>query len=255
MLRTCRVLSLTMVVALAAVAVVAPAQRLVAQQAPSSPFPPPPPQIVVSAQGETRVTPDRATIFIGVQTRSATAAQASVENARKQQAVLDTLRALGVPSERIATVEYNVFPEQRFEPQRGDTAPRIIGYNVVNTVRVEVHQIQQLGRMIDAVLAKGANGINSLQFSSSNTDEARRTALTSAVSKARGDAEALARAAGGRLGELLELTSSMYNEPPRPYPLAMAREAADVASTPISPGEQTLNVAVMARWRFVAGAR
>lgn len=229
------------------------ARRLEAQQVPQSPMPAPP-AIVVSAQGETRVTPDRAAIFIGVQTRSATAAQASAENARKQRAVLDTLRALGFPSERISTVEYNVFPEQRYEPQRGDSAPQIIGYNVVNTVRVEVHQIQQLGRIIDAALAKGANGINSLQFYASNSDEARRSALGNAVSRARGDAEAIARAAGGRLGELIELNATPY-EPPRPYPMAMARVAAEAAQTPISPGEQTLSVTVMARWRFVAGAK
>ncbi|HJU88693.1 MAG TPA: SIMPL domain-containing protein [Gemmatimonadaceae bacterium] len=241
-------------VALTAVAALAISTRLEAQQVPQSPSTPLPPQVVVTAQGETRITPDRAAIFIGVQTRSATAAQASAENARKQRAVLDTLRALGIPNERISTMEYNVYPEQRYEPQRGDSAPKITGYNVVNTVRVEVHRTQDLGRIIDAVLAKGANGINSLQFFAANTDDARRTALGNAVSRARADAEAIARAAGGQLGELMELNATPF-EPPRPYPMAMARVASEAAQTPISPGEQTLSVTVMARWRFVAGAR
>ncbi len=227
------------------------ASPLVAQQ---PTVPPAPPQIVISAQGEARSVPDRATIFIGVQTRAQTASQASTENARKQRAVLDTLRALGIPNERISTVEFNVYPEQRYDPQRGDTEPTIIGYNVVNTVRVEVQQIQQLGRILDAALAKGANGINSLQFYSSNADSARRTAMAAAVARARADAETLARAAGGQLGELLELSSGGF-EPPRPYP-AMARAmAAEAAQTAISPGEQVVSVAVMARWRFVSGAR
>jgi uncharacterized protein len=214
-----------------------------------------PPQVAVTAQGEARFTPDRATISIGVQTRAATAAQASAENARKARAITDTLRAMGIPAERLSTVEYNVFPEQRYEPQRGDSVPRIIGYNVMNTVRVEVHQIQQLGRLIDAALAKGANGINSLQFTASSLDEIRRTALTSAVTRARADAEAIARAGGGQLGELLELSASPY-EFPRPYQMAMRAEAADMAATtPISPGEQTATVTIVARWRFVQGAR
>jgi hypothetical protein len=215
---------------------------------------PPPPQIVASARGEARVTPDRGTIYIGVQTRAKNAADASAENARKQRAVLDTLRALGVRSEHLSTVEYNVYPEQQYDPQRGDTAPRIIGYNVVNTVRVDVQRLEQLGRLIDAALAKGANGINQLQFQSSKADSVRRSALADAVAKARADAEAMASAAGGHLGELLEISQSGYDAPP--YPVPMARMAAAEASqTPISPGEQTVNAVIVARWRFVTGAQ
>jgi uncharacterized protein YggE len=233
---------------IAAVLLAAP---LAAQQ-PGLPLPPP--QIVVSAQGESRATPDRATIFIGVQTRAATASQASTENARKQRAVLDTLRALGIPNERISTVEYNVYPEQRYDPQRGDTEPQIIGYNVVNTVRVEVHQITQLGRILDAALAKGANGINSLQFFSSNADSSRRLAMAAAVTRARADAEVLARSAGGRLGELLELSASGY-ESPRPHPMMARAASVEMAQTAISPGEQVVSVGVMARWRFVTDSK
>src|SRR5688500_20314829 len=47
------------------------------------------PDIVTSATGEARVTPDRAQIHIGVQTRAATAAQAGADNARKTRAVIE----------------------------------------------------------------------------------------------------------------------------------------------------------------------
>lgn len=236
-----------------AMALMVAAPAAFAQQQPA--MSPPPPQIVASARGEARVTPDRATIYIGVQTRSKNVTDASAENARKQRMVLDTLRALGVRNEHISTVEYNVYPEQQYDPQRGDTAPRIVGYNVVNTVRVEVQNLDQLGRLIDAALAKGANGINQLNFHSSKADSVHRVALTDAVSKARADAETMARAAGGQLGELLELTEGGYDFPP-PYPVPMARMAAsEAAQTPVNPGEQTVSVSVMARWRFVSGAR
>jgi uncharacterized protein YggE len=235
---------------LAAIAVFI-AVPLFAQQ-PSQPMRPP--SIVTSAQSEARVTPDRATIFIGVETRAQTAAQASAENARKQRAVIDTLRALGIGNEQISTVNYNVYPEQSFQPDKGDKAPKVVGYNVTNTVRVEVRKIDQLGTLLDAVLAKGANAINSLEFHASNQDEARRAALAEAVARARGDAEALARGAGGRLGALLEVSSAPEVQPPRPYPMAAVRmEAAKLSSTPINPGEQTITVSVTARWLFVAG--
>lgn len=215
----------------------------------------PPAAVVTSATGEARITPDRANIFIGVQTMATTASAASAQNARKQKAVIDTLRALGIPAELISTVEYNVYPERVYNPQKGDSAPRITGYNVSNTVRVEVRRTEQLGALIDASLAKGANGINSLQFYASNADSARHVALASGVAKARADAEAMARAAGGRLGDLLEVSSANISEP-RPM-MAMARSVAGAPQmdTPISAGEQILNVSVMTRWRFLSGSQ
>lgn len=238
------------------VIVVAPlgAQQVASPAGPVSPVRPP--SISTTAQGEARVTPDRATIYIGVQTRAATAAQASAENARKQRAVIDTLHAMGIPEAQISTTSFNVYPEQSFQPDKGDRAPRIVGYNVTNTVRVEVRKIDQLGRLLDAALAKGANSINSLDFSSSNEDEARRQALAQAVQRARADAEALAHGAGGRLGDLVELSSIPMSGGPRPLVgnvMGMAR--AEVAPTPISAGEETITVSVVARWRFVGGEK
>ncbi len=210
------------------------------------------PEIVTSAQGEAQYTPDRAHIYIGVQTRAKTAQEAGAENAKKQEAVIAAIQSLGVPKERISTVNYSVYPEQQYNPQQGDKEPRIVGYNVQNTVRVDIHDISKVGALIDAALSKGANNINSLDFYASNQDSTRRQALAEAVERARGDAEALARGAGGQLGELIELSSAPGFNPPRPVPyMAMAR-AESMSATPVAPGEQTLTVTVTARWKFVA---
>ena len=66
------------------------------------------PQIAVTGRGEIKVSPDRATIQISVQTRAATAAAAAAENATKQQSVLSALRALGFTNDQLSTVNYNV---------------------------------------------------------------------------------------------------------------------------------------------------
>jgi uncharacterized protein len=218
------------------------------------------PDIVTSATGEARVTPDRAQVFVGVQTRAATAAQAGADNARKTRAVIDAVKARGIPAELISTSEYTLYPEYDHERPReaGEAAgPRVIGYVANNNVRVEVRRIDQVGAIIDAALAAGANMVNMIQFTASNVDAARREALAEAVSRARGDAEALARAAGGQLGPLMELNTQ--TPPVRPYMAAQAMmrgggAAMDVA-TPIEPGQQTLTVWVSGRWRFMPGSR
>ena len=209
------------------------------------------PQIVATARGEVKVVPDRANIQISVQTRGVTAAAAAAENARKQKGVMDALRALGVDAKDIATSGYNVYPEQRYEPNK---EPVIVGYNVINTLAVELKSISMVGPAIDAALDKGANLINSLQFFASNTEAARQEAIAMAVRKARSDADAAAKAAGGSITGVLEITVGSYYAPvPRPMELrvkgAIASQAAD---TPISAGDQTVAVDVTTRWQFSA---
>ena len=204
------------------------------------------PSISVSATGEAHVTPDRATIFVGVQSRGATAAAAGADNARRQKAVLDTLRALGISGDRVSTMNYNVAPEMQYSPNNS-APPKVVAYTVTNTVRAEITRIEDVGRIIDAVLGKGANELSSLQFYSSKADSARRAALAAAVANARADAEALARAAGGSLGPLAEISTG---EPPiRPIAMPMAKLAAQ-AATPIEPGQQTIAATVSIRWIF-----
>jgi len=204
--------------------------------------------ISVAARGEVKVTPDRATIQVSVQTKAPTAAAAATENARKQQAVIDALRSLGLGDKDISTTGYNVSPEQRYEPNR---EPVITGYSVTNTLVVDIKNVAMVGKVIDAALGKGANMINSLLFYSSASEAARRQAIDIAVRKARLDAEAAAKAAGGALGDLLEITiGAVYT--PQPRYIAMAQVAGGVArdSTPIQAGDETIAVDLNTRWKF-----
>jgi len=207
-------------------------------------------QIAVTGRGEVKVSPDRATIQVSVQTRATTAAAAAAENATKQQSVITALRALGLGNDQLSTINYNVYPEQRYEQGK---EPVIVAYNVTNTILVDVRKLSQVGPVIDVALSHGANMITSLQFYASNTEAARRTAIATAIEKARADAEAAARAAHGTLGTLLEINIGAYSPPP-PRPMMMMRATAGgvaQADTPINPGEETLVVEVATRWRFL----
>jgi uncharacterized protein YggE len=203
------------------------------------------PQISVSGRGEIKVSPDRATIQISVQTRASTAAAAAADNANKQQSVMAALRALGLGNDQLSTINYNVYPEQRYDQGK---EPVIVAYNVTNTILVDVRKLNQVGPVIDAALAHGSNMISSLQFYASNTEAARRSAIAIAIEKARADADAAARAARGSLGTLLGIDISAYSPPP-PRPMMMAKVAQ--ADTPVNPGDETLSVEVNTRWRFI----
>jgi uncharacterized protein YggE len=74
-----------------------------------------------------------------------------------------------------------------------------------------------------------------------------------AVRDARADAEALARAAGGTLGPVIEITSSA--PPIRPmYAEVAMRSAAKAIDTPIEPGEQVISASVSVVWQFIPGS-
>jgi len=238
------------IAAIAAIALMSSSSLLGAQSPP--PGQSSPPQISTSASGESRVQPDRATILFAVETRATTAARAGTDNTRRQRAVLDTLRKLGLTEGQLSTTGYAVTPEMRYDGKQ----PQVVGYVARNTVQADVRRIEQVGSLIDAALGAGANVVSSLRFYSSRADEARRLALADAVAKARADAEAIARAAGGSLGPLIEVATSGPVRPMYGEDVVMARAAsADTQPTPIDPGEQTISVFVSARWTFLPPAR
>ena len=223
----------------------APLASMAGQVAPS-----PTPLLSTSGQGEAKVTPDRASVMVNVQTRAATATTAAAENASRTRAVLDAIGRLGLSKEQLSTEGYTVYPEMQYDRNGG--TPRVTGYVVTNTVRAETKRPEQAGAIVDAALGAGANMVNSLSFYASSIDEARRQAIAAAVASARADAEAMARAAGGTLGSLIELSTGGPTIPPRPmYDMAIRKQSMQAEATPVNPGQQTVTVFVQARWHFI----
>lgn len=209
-----------------------------------------PPQIVVSARGEVQVAPDRARVQVGVETQARTAAVAAQDNNRKQTAIISAIRALGIAAAQIQTLNYSVMPVQRYD----EKTQRVVidGYRVSNTVQVETDKIEQAGQIIDAGLGNGANRVAGLDFLVKDRARAQETALTRAVEQARRQAEVAAKAAGGVIADLLELT---INELERPEPRAMMAMvkmdmSAESTPTPVNEGMTTIAVTVTTRWRF-----
>ncbi len=216
------------------------------------PMTPQVPQVVTTSRGEVDVKPDRARVQFSVETRASTAAAAAADNSRRQRAVLDTLQKLGITADQMQTSNLQVTPEMVY-PGQG-LPPKVSGYVARNSVRVDVMKLELTGTLIDAGLAKGSTGIGGLNFYSSRAAEAHREALGRAVTAARLDAEAMAKAAGLLLGGLLEITAYPSNEMPmmdyaqaRGMKLASAMEA----PTPINPGELKISETVMVRWAVV----
>jgi len=206
------------------------------------------PQVVTVGRGDVDIKPDRAQVLFSVETRASTAATAAAENSRRQRTVLDTLQQLGVAPDQLQTAYLQVTPEMVY-PGQG-LPPKVSGYLARNSVRVEVLKLDQTGILVDAGLAKGSTGIGGLQFYSSKEAESRREALSKAVIAARLDAEVMAKAAGYRLGELLEIIGNQQPSSPVSFGMELrsARASIDTGPTPVNPGEIKISQTVTVRW-------
>ena len=207
------------------------------------------PALVAHGRGETTIAPNRAELTVQVETRGADGARASQQNAVLVKAVLDTLRAgFRLTDRDLVTTGYSLQPQMVY-PGEGKP-PQVTGFVASNSVRVRTDQLDRVGAIIDAAIKKGATGVSGLVFYSSNVDDARRSALAQAVENARRDAEVMARAAGGQLGSLIELTSEQVDVVRPPMPRFEMMQKADV-ETQVQPGEEKITAVVTGRWRFM----
>ena len=200
------------------------------------------PQIVATGRGDVAVDADEAVVWIAVESREPTAAAAGSGNAQRMRAVREALIRAGVAADSITTSAYSVQPNL----ERAEDRQRQNGYLALSGVRVRTRRLERVGPIIDAALAAGANRVDGVQFSASSTARARRAALAQAIAEARGDAEEMARAAGGALGELLELSTIGSSAG---YANVMIRGAS--SQTAVNAADIQVQATVTARWRFV----
>lgn len=195
----------------------------------------------VSAEATSKRVPDVATISTGVVTRGADSNAAMRENADQMAKVLAALKGAGIPERDIRTTGVNLNPQYQYAENQ---PPKITGYEARNTVSVKVRDLGKLGKIMDTLVAEGANELNGPSFEVDKPDEAYDEARRAALEKAQARAEMYAKALNLRVRRIVSIdeTSGGFR-PPVPMMRAMAMEAKG-ADTAISPGESSLGVSL-----------
>ncbi len=208
-------------------------------------------RIVVSASGKVSVKPDMAEFGVVLQSNAKNAERAAADTAEKYRRVQAALRTASVPLEDAPTASYTVSPNWEWDQSLGKSLLK--GYSARHAIIVKVRTLGLIGRAIDAAVQAGADEVQSIMFSSSRYEELRQQALAAAVGNARRDGAIMAQAAGGRLGQLIEVGISQPQYSGRPQMEMMALKAAP-APTELAPSEQDIVVTVTSRWRFIASS-
>ncbi len=204
--------------------------------------------IWVTGAGRVPVTPDIATLRIGVETNAETVGEAMAEAASSMQAVIDSLTAAGIDEDDIQTLTFNVSTQYEWNDRQRRS--EMVGFAVTNTVRATVRDLNTIADVIDgAVQAGGDNArVDGLSFSVDDTENAEREARALAMEAAREQAGQLASLAGVELGEAFFVSESgaapIGQDSPEMLRAMAGMESDEAMSTPILAGENDLVIYV-----------
>jgi uncharacterized protein YggE len=201
--------------------------------------------ISVTGVGEVIVVPDTATIQIGVQVFDEELAAAQATSIEQITAIIETIRDAWIEDKDIQTSNYSVQIRQQYDNQGIATA--VLGYDIFNTLSVTVRDLDELGTILDQVVAAGANQIYGIYFFTADLTAATEQAREAAVKDAQERASQLAAAAGVDVGRIVNISEG-YSSAPLPTDYGKGGRAGDMAegnaAVPIQPGSQTVQISV-----------
>ena len=161
-------------------------------------------KLSVSGNGTVLVESDLAIVTVGVREASADVLVAQATVNEKIAAIKQALLDAGVQETEINTDSINIYANYDYS----DNTEVIVGYTANNSLSVRTTDIDNVGALIDAAFAAGANTLDNVQFTVQDDSEAREQALTKAVEDARRKADVLAAAGGMKVTAIESIAES-----------------------------------------------
>ena len=187
-------------------------------------------KISVSGTGEIRVSADTAVISLGVNARDKDVLKAQQKVNESIAAIRAALTEQGVSEENINTEFINIYVTYDYR----DDQEEVEAYNASSTLAIKVTEMDKVGALIDAAFSAGANTLNGISFSASDTSEAKAEALREAVADAKNKADVLAEAPGLKITGIESLSEdgvfSYENNVGNVYAKMAVAEAADAGT-------------------------
>lgn len=149
--------------------------------------------ISVSADAKVSATPDIASLSFGVQTGRQSTAKGAIDMIEKDMSeIIAAVKKAGIDEKDIKTESFWLNPA--YDYQEGKQVPR--GYEAGQSLRVKVRDLDNVGAVLSAATAAGANQAGGVSFDIDNPDDLMAQARTEAIAKARVKADMLAKSLG-----------------------------------------------------------
>lgn len=194
----------------------------------------------ITADATASRAPDVATLSSGVVTQANDANGAMRANAEQMTRVMAAIKGLGITERDVQTAGISLYPQYRYAENQ---PPAITGYQASNTVNVKIRDLSKLGRVLEVLVANGANQINGPSFEIDEPEAVYDEARRSALKKAQARADMYAAALGLRVRRIVSIGEGGGFNPPGPMPM-MKMAAMDTRETPVSPGETSLTASL-----------
>jgi uncharacterized protein YggE len=206
--------------------------------------------VTVTGNGKVVYVPDIGYISAGVSTEAKTATEAWDKNRDVVRQLFEALQCRGINPKDMQTTGLNIAPKYIYRP---NVEPELVGYTVSYTLRVTVRKLDQMGSVLDDLVANGANRGMNISFGCADAEKLLDEARARAVADARKKAGLYATAAGARLGKVLTISEQSFI-PVREF--AYEHRVAPAGKTmPIAPGEQELSVQVHLAYALLDDAK
>ena len=155
-------------------------------------------------------------------------------NTDAMTAVIDKIKAVGIPADAIQTTAYNLQPE--FDYANGKQTLR--GYLARNQVEVRIDTLAKTGDIIAAAVGTGATNVSGVRFDVKDREGLEREALRMAVRDARRRADAAAAGAGVAIDRVMRIEEQRDTVPPvRPIAMMEMRAEMAQAAVPVEAGQ------------------
>jgi len=169
---------------------------------------------------------------------ASTAATAQSDLATKAAKLIARIKSLGVVDKDLSTSGYWIGPEY------GSTGQTITGYRAGEQLQVKWHNVDTVGRTLDAIVQEGGATNISIGFGLSNPKAAQAEARALAIADAKAKAQAMASAAGVHVGQVIRVSDVSIIRTPYPYTYGAALAAPDKAVTQVPVGDLDVQVSV-----------
>jgi uncharacterized protein YggE len=204
--------------------------------------------ISLNGHGEVKASPDMAVVTVGVMSQAQTAREALTQNTAAMEKIFASLKAGGIEARDIQTSNFSVNPRYDYG-QNNNQPPRLVGYDVSNSVAVSVRKLDTLGSVLDTVVSEGSNQINGIMFAIADDAKLQDEARKAAVADAERKAKLYAEATHITLGQIMGVSEGNF-QPPQPVFYGKAMRADAAAAVPIAQGEQTVAIDVTIMWEI-----
>lgn len=171
---------------------------------------------------------DIANISVGLKTEvKKTAAEATLENSKTMNKILEAVRDLEIEDKDIKTTNYNLRPVYNWTESRGQ---ELKGYEVSQNVTLKIRNLESIGAIIERTTELGANQVGDINFTIDDEFELKNEAREMAIEKAKEKAGLIASQAGLKLGKLKGVSETSYSPIIPTYSNAMKEMAFDLVA-------------------------